>query len=295
MVPTTLPLPESVTPADGDGGLPCLRVRTSSCTGEIYLDGATVTGWAPSGADPVLFLSRKARFAAGTAIRGGVPLCGPWFGRGPGNAKEPAHGIFRISRWTLTEAREEQGAVTLVLTLDSDGSREEFPLGCRARYEVSFGEVLDLRLTVTAGPAELPLEVALHTYLAVDDITRVKVDGFDGCRYADKAPGGRAVNAQYGPVSFARETDRIYAHQGEVRVVDEAAGRTLLLTKENSGSTVLWNPWQAKAATLTDLDDDEWQRMVCVEAANVARTALTLAPGESHTLRQTVALDARTV
>ncbi|WP_116111927.1 D-hexose-6-phosphate mutarotase [Austwickia chelonae] len=291
MVPTTLPLPESVTQVDGHGGLPCLRVQTSLCTGELYLDGATVTGWAPEGAAPVLFLSEKAEFSAGRAIRGGVPLCGPWFGRGAGNAKEPAHGIFRISRWTLVEAREDQGVVILVLGLDSDGSREEFPSGCHARYEVSFGKTLDLRLTVTAGEAELPLEVALHTYLAVDDITQVKVDGFDGCRYADKAPGGRAVNAQYGQVSFARETDRIYAHEGEVRVLDEAAGRTLLVTKENSGSTVLWNPWQTKAAALNDLDDEDWRRMLCVEAANVARTALALAPGESHTLRQTVAVD----
>ncbi len=293
MPSSTLPLPPSVTTIDGTGGLPCVRVSTPLCSGEVYLLGATVTDWTPAGEQPVLFLSAQSRFESGAPIRGGAPLCAPWFGPGRNKDKEPAHGFFRTSVWELADARDDDGMVTLTFTLDgaaaaAAGTGE--PTDLTATYTVTFGRELDLALTIRAGAADLDLEEAIHAYFRVSDIAQVKIDGLDGSRYADKAPGGRAVNAQSGQVSFTRETDRVYAHEGVATILDPGAGRTITVSKEGSGSTVLWNPWQAKAANLADLGDDEWRQMVCVETANALRAALTVPAGQDHTMRQHVAV-----
>lgn len=281
MADSAMSLPASVTVAEGRGGLPVVRVASPAATGEIYLDGATVTGWTPTGADEVLFCSAASRFEAGEPIRGGVPLCAPWFGGGPKNDKTPAHGFFRTQRWELASASEDEGAVALTFELGGD-----LPADLTARYVVTMGETLDMALTITAGAEDLPLEAALHTYLRVGDIRQVGLEGLDGCRYVDKAPGGRAVNAQSGTVRFTRETDRVYAHEGTVVVEDAGAGRRITVAKEGSASTIVWNPWEGKAARLDDLGDEEWTQMVCVESGNVLRQAMTLAAGQSHTLRQ---------
>lgn len=286
-----LSLPPSVTRADGSGGLPCVRVATPLGTGEVYLQGATVTAWTPAGADPVLFLSEHSRYEPGVAIRGGVPLCAPWFGPGRNKDRSPSHGFFRINPWELTQARDDDGTVTLTFTLDGSVAPEDYPRDFTATYVVTFGRDLGLALTIQAGGHDLDVEEALHSYFRVSDIAEVTIDGLDGSRYADKAPGGRAVNAQSGRVSFSRETDRVYAHEGTATIVDPGAGRTITVTKEGSGSTVVWNPWTAKAAALPDLGDDEWRQMVCVETANALRAALTVAAGTAHTMRGHIAVE----
>ncbi len=283
-------LPPSVTLDEGSGGLTRLRVRTARCTGELYLMGAHVTEWTPAGADPVLWVSARSRWASGEPIRGGIPVCGPWFGPGRAGGLTPAHGWFRISPWELAEVVEADGTVTVRLTLDGADAPHEVGRGLSASYEIRFGDTLQLALTVTAGPEGLELEEAFHTYFSVADIASVTVEGLDGCRYVDKAPGGRAVNAQTGAVTFNRETDRVYAHEGEVSIVDPGAGRRLLITKEGSASTVVWNPWVAKAAAMEDFGDDEWRQMICVEAANALRAAVPLEPGQSHTMVATAAV-----
>lgn len=295
MSPSALSLPPSVTQTDGHGGLPCVTVVTSRCTGTVYLDGATVTEWTPAGGEPVVFVSAQSRWEAGVPIRGGVPICAPWFGPGRTNDKSPAHGFFRVSRWELVDARDDDGTVALTFALGGAGeavspAQGDYPTDFTARYVVTFGDELDMALTVQAGATDLDLEEALHTYFRVADIAAVTIDGLDGSRYVDKAPGGRAVNAQSGPVRFMRETDRVYASTDTVVVTDPGAGRTITVSKEGSGSTVVWNPWQAKAAAMDDFADDEWRGMLCVESANALRASLTVPAGEAHTLRQHVAV-----
>jgi len=288
MVEHTVSLPPSVTVADGSGGLPCVRVATPLCTGEVYLLGATVTQWAPAGADPVLFLSQRSRFEAGVPIRGGAPLCAPWFGAGRSKDKTPAHGYFRTSPWTLTSAADAGGTVTLTFTLGPGAAPDGEDGSVSATYVVTMGSELDLALTVRAGSADLDMEEAIHTYFRVSDISQVKLDGLDGSRYVDKAPGGRAVNAQSGQVALMRETDRVYAHEGTTTILDPGAGRTITVTKEGSASTVVWNPWESKAAGIADLGDGEWREMVCVETANALRSAVVVPAGQSHLMRQHV-------
>jgi len=290
MAESTIPLPASVTLVTGRGELSAVQVRTPRCTGEVYLHGATVTEWTPTGAQPVIFVSEHSHWSGQEPIRGGIPLCGPWFGPGRNGGMDPIHGFFRLTEWTLTNATDDDGTVRLSFALDGakGGWPMDYPTGFTASYDVVMGDALELTLSVTAtGEADVDLEEAVHTYFRVGDITTATVEGLDGARYADKAPGGRAVNAQQGSLRFLRETDRVYAFEGDVSLVDPTLGRTIHIAKTGSGSTVVWNPWSAKAAALADFGDDEWTSMVCIETANALRSSVTVPAGQTHTMSTT--------
>lgn len=291
---TTPPLPDSVTLTEGEGGLPVLRVATPAATGEVYLNGGHVTAWTPAGHAPVLWMSGSSNFTAGQAIRGGIPICFPWFGPGrePGL---PAHGFARVAQWRLREAREEDGAATLVLELtDADvadlPAAGSWPHPFTATLTATFAAELTVALEVhNTGQAELTYEEALHTYFAVEDVRAIAVQGLDGAGYLDKAPDAPAPRAvQRGAVTFTGETDRVYDTAATAVIVDQ--DRSIGISKDGSANTVVWNPWVDKAAAMADFGDEEWPEMVCVETANALDAAITLAPGERHvmTARYTV-------
>jgi glucose-6-phosphate 1-epimerase len=291
--PADVVLPESVTLADGEGGLPVLRVRAPGGAGEIYLHGAQVTAWAPAGQAPVIWMSRRSLFEPGRAIRGGVPICFPWFGPGRNGEMSPAHGFARVADWTLHGAREDGDAVVVTLRL-TDGDvvglpgAELWPYPFEALYTVTVGAELGLELSVrNTGAEAVTFEEALHTYLCVSDVRGVQVDGLDGATYADKTSGGALVR-QEGPVVFTGETDRVYRSSADVSVRDGA--RTMIVATTDSQSTIVWNPWVAKAAAMSDFGDEEWPTMVCVETANVADEAVVLAPGHSHAMHARIGL-----
>ncbi|GAA4286395.1 D-hexose-6-phosphate mutarotase [Georgenia daeguensis] len=287
----TVDLPDSVTFAEGAGGLPVLGVSTPVATGEVYLHGAHVASWTPAGQDPVIWMSKASMFAPREPIRGGVPICWPWFGPGREPGLAPAHGFARLADFTLVGAEDADGVVTLTLRLtDADiaglPGADMWTKPFELTYTVTFGAELTLALSVrNTGSEEYSYEEALHTYLAVKDVTAVTVEGLDGARYLDKAPGaGKDLVTQEGPVTFSGETDRVYHSTGTATVVDPAMARTITAAKENSANTVVWNPWTAKAAAMPDYDDAEWPTMVCVEVANALENAVTLPAGESHTM-----------
>lgn len=281
---------------DGEGGLPVVRVSTAVASGEVYLHGAHVTSWQPAGAEPVIWLSAESEFRPGAPIRGGVPICFPWFGAGRTPSLAPAHGFARIAPWRLTGASDDDGTVTLTFALTHDDASgapgaDRWPFRFTAGYTVTFGAELTLALTVrNAGDEAFSFEEALHTYLAVADARTATVDGLDGARYLDKTSSGEPRQVlQSGPVTFTSETDRVYL-QGAPTTLLDPGSRAITITPENGADTVVWNPWVAKAAAMADFGDDEWPAMVCVETANALGDAVTLGPGESHTLRVTYAV-----
>lgn len=281
----------------GPGGLIRAMVTTPAAEAHVHLHGGHVTHCMPAGTAPVLFLSARSRFAPGAPIRGGVPICFPWFAARAGDPAAPAHGVARTAAWTL-EAVEpgDDGGVTLAFSLSADAAtRRWWPHDFGLRYTVGIGRALDLRLEVeNAGPTAFTFEAALHTYLAVADVRQIAIEGLSGATYVDKVDGLRPQVEGPGLIRLTGETDRIYQGTRATCVLDDpAAGRRLIVEKTGSATTVVWNPWDAKARALADLGDDEWLRFVCIETANVHDDAVTLAPGARHGLRAAIHVESR--
>jgi glucose-6-phosphate 1-epimerase len=283
-VPSTLELPSSVELGHGPGGLAVARVFAPTGTAEVYLRGAHVSAWTPAGGTPVIWMSEQSEYASGVPLRGGVPICFPWFAAHPTDADAPSHGFARLADWQLVEAREAADDVVLVFTLsDSDATRASaWPHRFEARYTVTVGAELSLSLTVTNRDTEtVTFEEALHTYLAVADIRQTAVAGLEGVPFTDRLAGPRPAEAE--PVRFGAETDRIYSGtEATTTVADASTGRVITITKRGSASTVVWNPWIDKAAAMGDFGDDEYTGMVCVETCNIRADAINLEPGASH-------------
>lgn len=264
-------------------------LRTAHGSLTAYDHGAQVGRWVQDGV-PVTYLSERSRFAGDAAIRGGVPLCWPWFAAGPQGDRSPSHGFLRLTRWHQVPA--EEGLLRWQLS-EQDvrgrpgaGTLADTPF--RAQVEVGLDEdSLQVSLSVrNTGGQPLDYEVALHTYLQVGDVQAVVVHGLEGVGYWDKVASAPAT--QEGPLVLTGETDRIYESAGPVRVHDPVLGRDLELSSTGASRTVVWNPWEAGCAELSDMAPQDWRRMVCVEAAAIGAAGVRLEPGGSHTLAQRI-------
>jgi glucose-6-phosphate 1-epimerase len=279
----------------GNGGLPKVRVATPLATAEIYLHGAHVTAWRPAGAEEAIFLSEQSHWKDGLAIRGGIPICFPWFRAKADDLKAPMHGFVRIREWRLDSVTaQEDGAVTVVCSTESDAAtRQWWPHEFRLVHRVTIGKTLRLELIASnIGSTPLRIEEALHTYFRVGDARNVRVRGLDQVVYLDNTDGNREKR-QSGDIVFAATTDNAYLNtRGAVDLIDPVLRRTIRTEKGNSATTVVWNPWQQGAAALSDFGDDEWERMTCVEASNIMGSAVSLGPGEEHTMRATLSVAA---
>lgn len=282
-------LPGSIRRTEPVPGYPVLDVVHPAATARVALHGAQIMEWTPAGQEPVLYLSPQAVYREGKAIRGGVPICWPWFGPHETDRSLPAHGFARNRFWTLSDAGEDEAGVLLRFTLaDDDESRRLWPHAFRLEMTMNVGAELRLALRmVNMGDAAFTITGALHTYLAVGDIRRVTIEGLDGAEYLDMV-GTKEVRRQDGNIVFDQEVDRDYRSAAEVRVKDAALGRVLTVLGEGSHCTVVWNPWIDKAAALSDVPDADYQRFVCVETANAWEDRITLKRGEAHTLAATV-------
>ncbi|HER20221.1 MAG TPA: D-hexose-6-phosphate mutarotase [Chromatiales bacterium] len=277
----------------GDGGLTRAVITHARATATVYLHGAHVTAFAPRDASPVLWLSPRALFRDDAAIRGGVPVCWPWFGRHPSDPEKPPHGFARRMPWRVAGTDMlEGGAIRVRLAIeDDDATRALWPCRFDAEVAITVGDQLSIALTCCNRGSE-PFESggALHTYLAVADIARTRVSGLDGCDYLDQL-AGRARRRQHGPVEFAGNVDRIYLDPRGACIVDDGT-RSITVRSRGSASTVVWNPGAKKAAAMDDVPDDGYRSMVCVEAANAGGDERRVEPGDTHTLAQTISVTA---
>ncbi len=267
------------------------EVGTERSVAQVYDYGAHVWSWSLDGHD-VLWTSVKSLFETGKALRGGVPICWPWFGPGRSGDLTPAHGFARISEWALAGRVDRGNAEVLTYVLDPEAAPGALPgEDWRVTYEVSVGDELELALTAeNRGATSFSYEVALHTYLAVGDVRQVAIAGLDGASYLDKVTGQPEV--QVGDVTIVAETDRVYDRGADVVVTDPVLGRRLRVASEGAANTVVWNPWVAKSAAMPDFGDDEWPGMLCIEAGNMLDHAVSLEPGGSETLRYRLAVEA---
>jgi glucose-6-phosphate 1-epimerase len=272
----------------GQGGLARAVIHNDLASATVSLYAGQVLSWQPRPAQhDVLFLSERAFFQPGKAIKGGVPLCWPWFGPDPQGRGRPAHGFARTSQWeVLNTAALENGATQLLLGLQlNDATRAWWSGAIEAQLEIVAGTTLRLTLT-TFNRDRQPIELtqALHTYFAVGDIGQTAVHGLGGRTYLDKAEGGRE-KVQSGAVTIAAEVDRIYTGvDGDLEIHDAAWNRVIHIHAGGSASAVVWNPWKDIAAGMADLGDEDYRRMICVETANAGPDIVTIAPGAEYTL-----------
>jgi glucose-6-phosphate 1-epimerase len=273
--------------AEGNGGLAKVVVTTGKAAGEIYLHGAHVTSWRPSGKEEVLFVSSKSRWEPGRAIRGGIPICFPWFADKANDPTAPAHGFARTALWQLESITQTDDAATVDMRIETSADTKKWwPADFQAVYRATFGSQLHLELTVTnSGTSPLVFEEALHTYFRVGQIEQVRLQGLDAVQYLDKTDSKRK-KIQQGPIVIESETDRVYLnHTSSVELEDHWLHRRNHINKQNSLTTVVWNPWIDKAKAMSDFGVDEWRQMVCVEVSNVADFAVELAPSQQHAMR----------
>lgn len=271
----------------GPGGLPMLDIENSAASARVSLYGGQVLTYTPVGDAPLLFLSERAYYAEGKAIKGGIPVCWPWFGADPQDQGRPAHGFARNSLWTLAATKrvsESHTRITMRLG-DSNVTRTLWPHAFELLLTVDVGDTLGVTLeTRNTGDQPFTITQALHTYFAVAAIDRVSVEGLDGCSYLDKVQDF-ATSTQAGAVTFGGEVDRVYQGVGSVlHIVDAGGGRRIRIDAEGSHTAVVWNPWKAISAAMADLADDDYRRLVCVETANAASEVIEVAAGASYRL-----------
>jgi glucose-6-phosphate 1-epimerase len=278
--------------APGNCGMPKVRVSTPRAEGEMYLHGAQVTSWKPGGAEEVIFVSDRAQWHEGIAIRGGIPICFPWFRAKADDPRAPSHGFVRTKAWQLESiAREGDDVVVAMSTASDDDTRKWWPFDFRVIHRVTFGSELKLELTVTnTGSNAFRFEEALHSYHRVEHIEKVRITGLDSVSYLDNTESNRK-KTQQGDVAITKQTDNAYLDtEHPIELLDGKMHRRISTAKEHSRTTVVWNPWREGAKSLSDLGDDEWQQMACVEVSNILGFAVELAPGQEHTLRANIAV-----
>jgi glucose-6-phosphate 1-epimerase len=281
-------IPDALRFEDGQGGLIRAVISTPAAEADIYLQGGHVTHWTPHGQRPVLFVSPKSLFAPGKPIRGGVPVIFPWFGARSDGKPGPAHGFARNSDWVIEGTKLLTGGrVEIKLALAPNDAARGFGYPAfHLRFRVVIGFDLEMELEVCNDAKEpLKYEEALHTYLAVADIRQVSVSGLEGTAYIDKTDGFKRKELGNEPLRITKETDQVHLSTKSTCVVhDPVWNRRMIVEKNGSDSTVVWNPWIDKTKSMSDMAPDDWKGMVCVETANAADNAIHLSPGTSHKL-----------
>ncbi|MGZ0018741.1 D-hexose-6-phosphate mutarotase [Nitrosomonas sp. wSCUT-2] len=268
----------------GNGGLPMIQVKTAKAKAVISLHAGQVLSYQPAGeADDVLFLSEKAYYQDGKAIKGGAPVCWPWFGADPEGKGRPGHGFVRNRGWNViaTEALANGDIKVTVGLDDTPETQAIWPHAFSLRQEIVVGDTLNLSLiTRNTGKEKFNITQAFHTYFKVGDITRAKIAGLAGCDYLDKAGGGNTQKHQTGDVTIDAEVDRIYLNVGNTLTIDDTAlSRRIQITSQGSKTAVVWNPWEKIAKDMADLEDDDYKRLLCVETTNAADDVREVAPG----------------
>lgn len=268
----------------GKGGLPMIQVETAKAKALISIHAGQVLSYQPIGeAEDVLFLSEKAYYQDSKAIKGGAPICWPWFGADPEGKGRPGHGFVRNRGWNVvaTEALANGDIKVTVGLDDTPETQVIWPQAFSLRQEIVIGDSLNLSLiTRNTGKEKFTITQAFHTYFKVGDISRAKVLGLADCDYLDKAGGGSAQKHQTGDVTISAEVDRIYLNVGNTLTIDDAAfNRRIQITSQGSKTAVVWNPWEKIAKDMADLEDHDYQRLLCVETTNAADDVREVAPG----------------
>ena len=273
---------------NGIGDIPLVEIKTKFATATISLQGAHILSWKPHSEEEVIWLSKDATFAIGKSVRGGVPICWPWFGAHENNTSFPAHGFARTVLWNVINAKTlATGEIKITFGLMTENLEEKiqsmWPHATVVEYCITVGESLILELTTfNKSKKEITVGQALHTYFNIEDINKTTVLGLENKTYLDKVEDF-CSKTQSGPITINSEVDRVYVDTTDDIIIDNEK-RKILIEKQGSASTVVWNPWEEVANKMGDLGENGYQQMLCVESANAIDDVVVIKSGESVTL-----------
>lgn len=270
-------------------GLQYIEVDNEFGTGKIALQGGHVMQFQPKyEKNPVLWLSEHARYTPGRSIRGGVPICWPWFGAHPTDSTLCPHGFARVIPWKVIDVDNVySGATRILLEMQqTPEAQRQLSYPYELRLTIVIGRRLKMELATT-NRADHPFSVgeAFHTYLAVSDVSKIKVTGVEECVYTDKLRNyERSVENGY--LTFNGEFDRVYMdHTADCVIHDDEFKRIIRVQKSGSSNTVVWSPWEEKAHEMGDMGNgDEWRNMICVETTNSLENSVIINPNRTHVM-----------
>lgn len=268
------------------GGRLAVELRRGDDVVQVARTGAQVLSWRRGGED-VLWTASRPSYRDGAAVRGGVPIVFPWFGDHATDEGKPAHGFARSREWQVREFGP--ASVTLALR-DDEETRALWPHAFSLELQVALEDALRVTMQVTnPGDAPWTYEQALHTYFAVGDVHTATVHGLEGVPFTEHAREPEPDWDPDAPLRFRAETDRVFQGSPDrMTLRAPALDREVSLRSAGAASTIVWNPWPAKTARLSQMASDDWRTFCCVETANCKEGAVTLAPGAQHTLSLTL-------
>ena len=273
-----------------DSGMQYLEVDNPLGAATIALQGAHVMRWQPKfQTEPVLWMSSNARFVKGRSIRGGIPVCWPWFGAHPTDSTFCPHGFARVIPWRVIDIdATPTGATRIILEMiDTPEAKRQLSYPYALTVTITVGRRLRIDMSTT-NKADHPFMIgeAFHTYLNVSDISNVKITGMQDCVYADKILKYER-HVEHNPLTFdGSEFDRVFInHSSDCTVHDKGYNRMIRVSKSGSDTTVVWSPGAAKAAQMADMGEtDEWRKTICVESTNALENMVVINPGRTHTI-----------
>ena len=282
-------IPNQLKIVEGKGGFPVVEVNNTKAKAKISVYSAQVLSFQPTGeTEDLLFVSENAYYQTGKATKGGIPICWPWFGPDPEGLGRASHGFVRNRMWSLLSAEEMPDGETKIrlgVTADEE-TLEIWPHRFELVMEILVGAQLRVTLiTQNTGDEPFSITQACHTYFTIGDITQVQVLGLEDKTYLDKADGG-AQKTQSGAIAISEETDRIYMDvPSELVVDDRALGRRIRISTTGSHTAIVWNPWKEISMKMADLEEQDYQRFICVETANAEKEVIEVSPGSNYRLQ----------
>ena len=278
----------------GKGGWIYAHLENNGATAFVSLYGAHVLHYTPKDGSEVLWNTEKSFFEQGKPIRGGIPVCWPWFGPHATDTTKPMHGFARLSMWEVKKTQiTTTGETELVLSLrDNDQTFALWPFHFQANIIIRLGDKLTLSLDITnTGSEQFTFADALHTYLRVGDVSQISIEGLQGATYLDGTNKNNSIVQSEKLIEIKKEENRRYINTSADCIVnDPVLKRKIRIEKQNSNTTVVWNPWIDVAKFMADMDDEGYKTMVCVEAANAFNDTVTLEPNQVFKMSTSIGL-----
>ncbi len=284
-------IPNRVRFAKSQSGLDKIVITNSYAEAVIYLLGANLTHFQPTGEEPVIFWGRECEMYPGKTLHAGIPICWPWFGPHPSDSTKPQHGFARNRKWRVAEAVQLPDDTTrIVLALHEDeGTLELFNHPFELELAFTIGKDLHIDLqSKNSGSLPFTITEALHSYFYISDINEATIDGVEDTAFVDLADENKK-KSESAPLRIDRVINRVYEPTDKrCEIIDKGWNRTLIIDKNGSNSTTIWNPGAENG--LHDLPGDLYRKFVCVETCNAGNDRITLNPGESHHITQVISI-----